>query len=203
MTFTAPTPSPDPEPETPARTEELVAGETVYLDMASVSLERMHEVTELVTHPHSAVHELRRRLSSAPAEPLSVVVTDRRVTIDEKTYALSHVASVSQEFEPKAAGCALVLMGLGAVAFLFLMCSAASLSSMGLGNAAWSSNCCTFFIALGLIGIGVLLYMNARAHHVVQLTATSGEVDGLRSVDEVPITQIHDAIYQALLQRGQ
>lgn len=200
MTFTAPTPEPEPEPAENAAA--IVAGETIYLELASVRLERMHEVTELVTHPHSAVHELRRRLSSAPAEPLSVVVTDRRVTIDEKTYALPHIASVSQEFEPKAAGCALVLIGLGVVAFLFLMCSVVSLSSMGLGNAAWSSNCCTFFIALAFIGIGALLYMNARAHHVVQLTASSGEVDGLRSIDETPITQIHDAIYQALLEHG-
>lgn len=202
MALTAPDPGSHPEqsptPEPPA------AGEHVYLELSSPDLQRVHVATELVTHPHSVIHEIRTRLTAGPPETLSVVVTDHRVTIGEKTYALSQLSSVEAVEHAKSVGCALGFLGCGALLFLSTICSVFTLGSLANSLGGYnpvSSNACTFFAALGLIGIGVFLYLSAREHYAVHLTATSGEVDGLRSVDQAPITQIHDAIYRAMVER--
>ncbi len=100
----------------------------IYSQLTSTNLQRVRQATELVHRPGSDIHEFRNRLIPGPPQTLSVVVTDRRVTVGEKTYALGQLASVSVVEHAKSIGCALVFVGLGALMLVGIMCSAFTFS---------------------------------------------------------------------------
>lgn len=185
-------------PEEPASPSLVPSpGETVYLDLTATNLQRVRLATEMVQHPGSIVHELRSRLIPGPPKRITVVVTDRRLSIGEKTYRVDHIVSLSSAAHAKSVGCALIIIGLGALMFVGIMCSAVAFSAWGGGPSTTS-----FFIALAAIGIGVALYRAAKEHYALHISASSGEVDGLMSADRDSIAQIYDAIHQALLQHN-
>lgn len=186
-------PHPQPDPQAPA-----VAGEAIHLELTSTNLRRVRVATEIVHHPGAVVQELHNRLVSGPPKRTTVVVSDRRVSISEKTYRLEHIVSISSAQHAKSVGCALLFVGMGVLMFLAVMCPSIMFSSLTRGASLMS-----FVGPLVLIGLGYALYQAAKEHYAVHISLSSGEVDGLMSADRDTIAQIYDAIYQALLQRGQ
>lgn len=185
----------DQEPASPPPSP--VPGETIYLELTATNLHRVRLATELVQHPGALVHEVKSRLIPGPAKRITVVVSDRRLSIGEKTYRLEHLVSLSSAAHAKSVGCALILIGMGALMFAVTACSGMVLSAWGEGPSPTS-----FFFALAVIGIGVALYRAAKDHYGLHISVSSGEVDGLISADRDTIAQIYDAIYQALMQRA-
>lgn len=184
-------PAPESELPTPA------PGETIYLQITATSLRRVRVATELVQHPGHIVQELRSRLVPGSPTRTTVVVSDRRVSLGEKTYQPDHLVSLSSAQHAKSVGCAFLLVGMGALMFVVSAC--ASLASAWAGD--WP-RLTSFFVPLLLVGIGYVLYQSAKEHYAVYISLSSGEVDGLMSADQDTIAQIYDAIYQVLLQRG-
>jgi len=174
-----------------------VPGETIYLELTATNLHRVRLATELVQHPGALVHEVKSRLIPGPAKRITVVVSDRRLSIGGKTYRLEHLVSLSSAAHAKSVGCALILIGMGVLMFAGVMCTSVVFSAFSEGPSPTS-----FFFALATVGAGVALYRSAKDHYALHVSVSSGEVDGLMSADRDTIAQIYDAIYQALMQRA-
>lgn len=129
-----------------------------------------------------------------------VKVTNLRVVIGAKTYALSNITSVELgRKEPS--GCVpdfLILAGVGSVviALTQLFGPASSSTPHPAFPTGW------IIAAAFLLAGGILALRSGKPEYTVKVGSASGESNILASQDEPTIRKIVDAINTAIVQRG-
>jgi hypothetical protein len=119
----------------------------------------------------------------------TVLVTNTRAVIENKTYAMSNITSVSMATIPanRTAGIICIVIGvIGLVA--------------GLSSSSSQGTCAGIGILFAIIG--VVLLMVAKTQYVVRVGSASGESNALQSTDQTLIQKIVNAMNEAIIKRG-
>lgn len=125
----------------------------------------------------------------------NVYVSNARVILNGTTYATANLTSVAKRMTPANTGCATLLIVFGGLTLLIALASFAARddASAGIG---------TLFLALILIGAGILWARSLKPTFHVYLATAAAERPGLSSTDEALIDRVVGAISNALIQRG-
>jgi len=119
----------------------------------------------------------------------SIYITNLRVIIHRKTFAMSHVTSVVAHTIPANKLPGIVTMIIGVV--------------MALGGFAGRDAGCGFAV-LGviLIVVGIIYVQRAKDVYTVRIASSSGETSALRSDNDEYIARIRQAMNDAIIARG-
>lgn len=118
----------------------------------------------------------------------NVQISNARVVLGRTTYAMANITSVAIAEQPANKTPGIVLLVVGA---LIALCSLSSRSAiMGM------------VFGLALLGVGVVLLVNAKPQYVVRLGSSSGETNGLVSPNRDYILTVVKAINEAIVKRG-
>jgi hypothetical protein len=126
----------------------------------------------------------------------NVYVSNSRVVIHGTTYATANVTSVRKTYTPAKTGCAALLVVVGALAALgglTAMLGAGGKSDDGIG---------ALFMGVVLLAIGFLWFQSLKPVYHVMLASSSGERQGLSSMDEGLVDRTTAAIAEAIIYRG-
>jgi len=118
----------------------------------------------------------------------NIVVTTSRFIVNNKTYALSGITSVSiWKQSPSYTGAALATIFGFFIAFI--------------GFAANST--ITLLIGAGLLLYGIYLFSALKTKYTVRIHTAGGEIDAVWSYDRELIEQIVDALNEAIIRRDE
>jgi len=201
--MTTATPSPDfaarpvDEPAPPAQPSQ--DAEVVYFDEVVAGLRPIRRTMELVRRPGlNFVHELRSRFSAAPERPVAILITSRRIVFGGTTYAPANITSITRAGEAKNVGCAMAVIGLGALLFLCNLANSFASSYLNPFGAEESGSAWWLLGAVVLVVLGFMAYQNAKDQYAVEITSASGETAGFMSIHQKPIEAIHQALVAAV-----
>ena len=130
---------------------------------------------------------------------LNILITDARVVVSNKTYALSNITSVEALVKPPNRLPGAIVAALGLAMILGPICFAlnSSLTSNDMGYALLGA-----LSGLALFALGVFLAYNAKTRYAVVVVTTVGEVEILSANDKEFIREIIAALNKAIAQKG-
>ena len=118
-----------------------------------------------------------------------VKITNARVVLENRAYALANISSVTLGEKPanRKVGIIVAVIGL-----IIAACSGAA------GDQG------TFGIVFGvlMLGAGIVVAAIAKPMYTVRIGSAGGEVDGLLSKDRGSIQEIVSAVNEAIIRRG-
>ena len=128
----------------------------------------------------------------------SVFITNTRAVLEDKTYAMANITSVSWESIPPA-------LGDYATFGMFLILAGFISALLALSTLSYSFN--LFTVLLVIIGVavgfvGLRINKLPKPTYVVKIGSASGESDVLYAKDKDYINRIVNAINAAIIERG-
>jgi hypothetical protein len=122
-----------------------------------------------------------------------VTVTQERVIIDDKTFPMANITSVSWSTESPKRLWPIVMLGLGGlVASVGLV-----VWILGDASTSWCTGLSTVIAVLG-----GLLFLSSEAKYIVTIGSASGETRALTTLDKEYAQRVAEAINEAIIQRG-
>ena len=149
--------------------------------------------TEVVPHPMPApppTHDGERQIYAEGP----ITVTDARIIIYGKTYALQNVTSVSMRVIAPEMGGAIGMSVIGVICGLIGMCIIGNADKPGGG---WLM----MVIAAGAIAAGIWFFVSAKDQYALHLATSSGETDAITSKSRMWIEQMVTAVNKAIVAR--
>jgi len=124
-----------------------------------------------------------------------VSVTNTRVIVGTKVYAMANVSSVSATKKPTTVRKIGILIAIIALIAIVLVVMSSLVDSTGI-------NVGGIVIGVILLLVGVVFVVTAKDKYIVRIASNSGEVDILSSKNAVRIRGIFNAVNKAIIQRG-
>lgn len=124
-----------------------------------------------------------------------VTITSTRAVVGATTYAMANITSVSMGVVPPSRGGGIALAILG---IIVLVCSGGISFEPSLSTVVTVGG----LVGVGLLVLGIILAVRAKAQYVVKIGSASGESNLLSSPNQRYIRAIVDAMSNAIVDRG-
>lgn len=123
-----------------------------------------------------------------------VRISKQRAVFGGNTYAMSQVSAVSLQTVPPSRGGAVTMIVVGSL--LMLLGGGMGLAESVFGGVVFGGSGVALLIA------GIVMYEQAKPSYVIVLSTSGGQVQALAAPTLPQLQPVHDALQEALIQRG-